>query len=146
MSGMAEMTSVAYKKGNWMRYTLWGLGIICIVVMFTVFMNAMNGEISAAVPEGYKFAVTNNYSEGSRLRTTYYVYDDHIIVEDESFEDDKDNRVVMIYEGVNTFNLQLDREDTMEICELGSCQSHPKVLATIKSLISRKVGREYIGF
>ena len=145
MSGMTEMTSVSYKKGNWMRYTLWGLAAVAITMLIVTFVNMTNGDISAAVPQDYRFAVTDNYVEGSNVRTTYYVYDDHILVEDESFMKGEANRVVMIYDGINTTSLKLDAGDTMEICELGSCREHPKVLATIKSLISRKVGREYIG-
>ena len=143
MSKTAEMSSVAYKKGNIMRYTLWGLGAVAIAVLILTFTNMMNGEISAAVPPDYRFAVTDNYAEGSKVRTTYYVYEDRILAEDESFTDNGVNRVVLVYD-VNTYNLNLDSGDTMEICELGSCKEHPKVLATIKKLISRKVGREYI--
>ena len=145
MSDIAKLSSVAYKKGNWMRYTLWGLAAICITLLLTTFFGAMNGEISAAVPEGYKFAVTDNYAEGSNIRTTYYVYDDCIMVEDESFESNMVNRVVMVYDGINTSTLALNSEDTTEICELGSCHSAPKVLMTVKKLISRRPGREYIG-
>ena len=144
MSKPAEMSSVAYKNGNLMRYTLWALAAVAIAVLITTFMNMMNGNISAAVPQDYKFAVTDNYNDGSRIRTTYYIYDDHILVEDESFIDNEVNRTVMIYEGINTSSLSLDSEDTLEICELGVCKEHPKVLTTIKRLISRKVGREYI--
>lgn len=144
MSG-AELTSIAYKKGNWMRYTLWATAALCITILFSTFFNMMNGEISSAVPAGYRFAVTDNYTEGSRLRTTYYVYDNHIIVEDESFEADAVNRTVMVYDGISTTSLNLDAEDTIEVCELGSCHSAPKVLSVVKQLISRHVGREYIG-
>ena len=80
MSGVAELTSVAYKKGNWMRYTLWATAALCIAILFSTFFNMMNGEISAAVPAGYRFSVVDNYTEGSNLRTTYYIYDNHIIV------------------------------------------------------------------
>lgn len=145
MTTIADISSVAYKKGNWMRYLLWGLGVVCIGALIVTFVTAVNGEISAAVPPDYRFAVANTYGEGSRVRTTYYIYDDHIIVEDEGFENGEVNRSVMIYDDVNTKGLQLNSEDTTEICELGSCKEHPKVLATIKSLLSRKVGREYIG-
>lgn len=144
MSGK-ELSSVAYKKGNWMRYTLWGTAAICIALLLSTFFGMMNGEISAAVPEGYKFSVTDNYSEGSNLRTTYYVYDNCIMVEDESFSSDSVNRTVMIYDGINTATLSSDVEDTTEICELGSCHPSPKILLTIKKLISRRPGREYIG-
>ncbi len=146
MTELANISSVAYKKGNWMRYTLWGLATLCVLVLAVTFVNTMNGEISASVPDGYKFMLTDNYGEGSNVRTTYYVYDGKILMEDESFMDDKVNRVVMIYDGINTNDLTLDNEDRVDVCELGSCKSHPKVLMTIKNLISRKTGREYIGF
>ena len=128
-----------------MRYTLWGAAAVCIVVLFSTFSNMMNGEISAAVPLGYKFAVTDNYNEGSNIRTTYYVYNDRIFVEDESFESTSVNRTVMVYDGVNTNSLELDGEDTIDICELGACHQVPKVLSVIKQLISRRPGREYLG-
>lgn len=145
MSGSAVLSSVAYKKGNWMRYTLWGLGAICIAILFSTFFNMMNGKISAAVPEGYKFAVTDNYTEGSNIRTTYYVYDNKILVEDESFTNDSVDRCVMVYDGISTTDLSLKDDETIEICELGSCHSSPSVLATVRQLISRHPGREYIG-
>jgi len=141
----ANISNVAYKKGNWMRYTLWALAAVCIIILIHTFITTMNGGVSAAVPEDFRFALTDNYSEGSKLRTTYYIYDDKILVVDESVDDSGVNRSVMIYDDVNTTPLYLDSEDTTEICELGSCAAYPKVLSTIKSLISRKVGREYIG-
>ncbi len=145
MTDIANLSNVAYKKGNWMRYTLWGLAAICIAILIYTFVNTVNGDVSAAVPEGYRFSVTDNYVEGSKVRTRYYVYDDKIFVEDESFDDDTVNRVIMIYDGINTTSLQYDT-DTIELCELGACREKPKILATIKSLISRRIGREYIGF
>lgn len=145
MTDIAKLSNVAYKKGNWMRYTLWALAALCIGLLIYTFINTMNGEVSAAVPDNYRFSITDNYSEGSRVRTSYYVYDNEILVVDESFDDNGVNRVVLIYDSINTTSLFLDTEDTTEICELGSCAAYPKVLATIKSLISRKIGREYIG-
>lgn len=145
MTDIANLSNVAYKKGNWMRYTLWGLAAICIAILIYTFVNTVNGDVSAAVPEGYRFSVTDNYVEGSKVRTRYYVYDDKIFVEDESFDDDTVNRVILIYDGINTTSLQYDT-DTIELCELGACREKPKILATIKSLISRRIGREYIGF
>ena len=141
-----DLTSVAYKKGNWMRYTLWGLAAICIAVLFMTFFSTLNGEVSASVPEGYRFSVTDNYAEGSKVRTTYYVYDDQILVEDESFEDNRVNRIVMIYDNVKTSSIVYDPDDVTSICELGACSDKPKALAVIKSLISHKIGREYLGF
>lgn len=144
MTDIAKLSNVAYKKGNLMRYSLWALAAICIGVLIYSFVTMMNGNVSASVPEGYKFSVTDNYTEGSNIRTKYYVYDDRIIVEDESINDDVVNRSVLVYDNVNTVSLQYD-DDTIELCELGACLEKPKILATIKSLISRKIGREYIG-
>lgn len=144
MTDIAKLSNVAYKKGNWMRYSLWALAAICIGVLVYSFITMMNGEVSASVPEGYKFSVTDNYVEGGNIRTRYYVYDDKILVEDESIVGDNLNRSVLIYDGFNTSSLQYD-EETIELCELGSCSEKPRILTTIKSLISRKIGREYIG-
>ncbi len=144
MTDIAKLSNVAYKKGNWMRYSLWALAAICIGVLVYSFITMMNSEVSASVPEGYKFSITDNYVEGSNIRTRYYVYDDKILVEDESIVGDKLNRSVLIYDGFNTSSLQYD-EETIELCELGACNEKPRILATIKSLISRKIGREYIG-
>lgn len=145
MTDIANLSNVAYKKGNWMRYTLWGLAAVCIGILIHTFITTMNGGVSAVVPDDYRFAIVNNYAENSKVRTSYYIYNDKVLVVDESFDDQGVNRSVMIYDNVNTDTLYLDSEDTTEICELGSCGAYPKVLATIKSLLSRKVGREYIG-
>ncbi len=147
MSNLDNISNVAYKKGNWMRYSFWAIAAAAIFILFSMFFNTMfnNGEISAAVPEGYTFAVTDHYAEGSNLRTTYYVYKDHIIVEDESVYNNVVNRTLLIYDNISTANLKLDENDTTEVCELGACYQRPKVLAVIKKLISRRVGREYIG-
>ena len=97
-----------------MRYSLWALAAICIGVLIYTFITTMNGEVSATVPKDYRFAVTNNYSEGSKIRTTYYVYDDKILVEDESFEKSEVDRSVMIYDGINTTSLKYDPSDIRE--------------------------------
>ena len=127
-----------------MRYTLWALAAICIGTLIYSFITVMTGDVSASVPEGYRFSVTDNYIEGSNIRTRYYVYDDKILVEDESRTDEGINRSVLIYDGINTTSLKYDNQTT-ELCELGACSEKPRILATIKSLISRKIGREYIG-
>ena len=140
------ITEVTYKKGNKIRYTLWGLGATLIIFLGVTFLNLVNADVSASVPRDYKFAVIDNYTNGSGLRTTYYVYEDKILVEDENkYGEDGVDRVVMIYDNISTTDLRLDSEDRMDICELGTCQSQPKILFTIKKLLSHKIGREYIG-
>ena len=145
MTDIANISNVAYKKGNWMRYILWALAAVCIGVLIYTFITTISGQVSASIPDDYRFAIINNYAEGSKVRTSYYVYNDKILVVDESFDKDSVNRVVMIYDDVSTDSLYLDSDDTTEICELGSCGSYPKVLKTIKNLLSHKIGREYIG-
>ena len=146
MTDIAKLSNVAYKKGSWMRYTLWGIGTICIAVLLYNFIHIMNGKDAAAsVPEGYRFSVTDDYTDNSTIRTTYYVYEGKILVADESQNDGRINRSVLIYDGISTTSLQLDENDTIEICELGACSERPKVLAVIKRLVSRKIGREYLG-
>ncbi len=145
MSG-TELTAVAYKKGNWMRYTLWGFAAICIAVLIINLLGIMHSDGVAAVPEGYKFSITDRYNNSDKVKTTYYVYDGKIIAEDESFDDNGVNRVLMVYDGVSTSNLEYDGDDTAELCELGACKEQPKVLAVIKKLISRKIGREYVRY
>ena len=144
MTDIAKLSNVAYQKGNWMRYSLWALAAICIGVLIYSFITMMSGDVSASVPEGYRFTVTDNYIEGSNIRTRYYVYDDKILAEDEGITDEGVNRSVLIYDDINTTSLKYD-DETMELCELGACSEKPRILATIKSLISRKIGREYIG-
>lgn len=46
MTDLAGVSNVAYKKGNWMRYTLWGIAAICIIALTVAFINMMN-EASA---------------------------------------------------------------------------------------------------
>ena len=145
MTDIANLSSVTYKKGNWMRFTLWGIGAICVGVLLYNFFHIMNNKDAAAsVPEGYRFSVTDEYIEGSKIRTIYYVYEDKILVADESREDGSINRSVMIYDDINTVSLALDESDTTEVCELGACYEKPKVLAVIKNILARKIGREYI--
>lgn len=143
MSG-AELSSVAYKKGNWMRYTLWGLAAVCIGLLIYTFISTMNGSFSASVPEGYKFAVTDN-PEGSTVRTTYYVYDDKILVESESYNGSSLDRAILVYDNVDTKNLKYNESDVTEVCKGDVCSSQPKVLATIKKMLSHKIGRGYVG-
>ena len=130
-----------------MRYILWSIGVICIIVLFANFIATINKDIGTiSAPDGYKFSVIDNYHENSSITTTYYVYNNNrIITKDESIVDNKPNISMLIYDGINTASLELDEEDTIEICELGACLEKPKIIAVIKKLISRKIGREYIG-
>ena len=129
-----------------MRYLLWALGVVCVAALITTFLNVISSDsFSASIPDGYRFYVSDNYNGDGKLRTTYYVYDNKIIAEDESFSNDKVNRTVLVYDNISTASLQYNDAETTKFCELGACIEKPKVLVTIKNLISRQTGREYIG-
>ena len=145
MTEAAQINNVAYKKGNWMRYLLWGLAAICIGLLIYTFTTTMNSTFSASIPSGYRFAVSDQYAEGSSLRTTYYIYDDKVLVENENYTEDSANRSVFIYDNVDTSSLSYDANETAEICELGTCRTYTKVLSSVKKLLSGKASREYIG-
>lgn len=145
MSG-GELSSVSYKKGNYMRYTLWSLAAICIGLLIYTFITTLNSDISANIPEGYRFSVTENYANDPNIRTSYYVYEDRILVEKESYDDHGLNRSLVMYDGVDTKNLSYDSSQDAEDCdETNSCKARTKALTSIRKLISRKTGREYVG-
>ena len=145
MSG-AELTSVAYKKGNWLRYTLWALAAVCIGVLIYFFVNTLREATASSVPEGYAFAATDGHGSDGKLRTTYYVYDDKILVEDETFKENSVDRIIIIYENIGTDSLSYNFDDTIEICEADNCYNRPRVITKIQKLLAGKIGREYTGF
>ena len=145
MSG-TELTSVAYKKGNWLRYTLWSLAAICIGVLIYFFINTLRDTTSTNVPDGYNFSVIDSHGSDDQIRTIYYVYGDKILVADESPSDNSVNRTILIYENINTADLSYKPDDMTEVCESGICYKRPKVINKIRKLLAGKIGREYTGF
>lgn len=143
MTKVANMSNVAYKKGNWMRYALWGIAAICIGGLIFSFVVAMNEEMSSSIPDGYKFALTDDSKKTSGSKTTYYVYDNKILVENEEGSGETINRIVMMY-NVNTEVLDYDAEAVQQ-CELDNCKEKSEILESIKHLILWKTGREYRG-
>lgn len=145
MTVLGGIDSVTYKKGNKMRYALWGIALIGVIFLATTFGKVLHEQVSATVPEGYRFSVSDNKWASGGLKTVYYVYDDKILVEDINlYVDDEKNvdRVVTIYDDINTVDLRYDEDGE---CDDGEPLSEPKILTTIKSLVSRKIGRQYIG-
>lgn len=146
MSG--SLSSVAYKKGNLMRYALWVLATVCVGLLIYTFVSAMSGEFSTPVPDGYKFIITDNYGKNRQNHTKYYIYDDKILVETENYNDGESSydHSAVIYDNVNTSGLSYQSEDDAEDCEMqDSCTAKAKALTDIRRLISGKPGREYIG-
>ena len=142
MTVVAEISNVSYKKGNLMRYTLWGFVLVGMIFLATTFGKVMHEQVSAVVPEGYRFLVTDKRWASGGLKTVYYVYDDKILVEDINLYADGDevDRAVRIYDDISTYGLEYDND-----CDEEDVLCEPKVLTTIRNLVSRKIGREYIG-
>ena len=144
----AEVTSVAYKKGNWLRYILWTLAVICVGLLTVVFVNMMKGSTSASAPVGYKFALVDNVTDG-QTRTTYYIYDARVIVENANTEGDTTNREALVYDNIDTSSLAYDAENIPESeeCEsLDNCATNRKLISSVKKLISHQASREYTGY
>ena len=139
----AELTSVAYKKGNLMRYSIWAVAIICLVLGGVLSAQMLNAEFSPDVPENYNFAVSDPQTESSGIRTTYYVYNKSIIVKQENIKKGSDEHSTVIYNGIDTSALILDTRDTTNVCDEKACYNIPKVVDAIKKSIHGKAAREY---
>ena len=144
--GSRELSSVTYKKGNWVRYSLWGIATLCIGILIFMFVLTLNNEISATAPNGYKFSISDNYDKDNNTYTTYYIYDDHILVEKRQPKDDNSKPIGIIYDNINTSSLIKEYDDSLNNCGTDDCYPSSKILTAIKKLISNKPGREYIGF
>lgn len=149
MTGVVEMSSVSYRKGGWMRYTLWGVAFVVLIILIITFMSAISDSSSRAIPAGYKFAVIDNHESDNNgndtTTTTYYVYTDRIMVEDDTIRGRKSEKIIMIYDGINTEELVAVANEANKDCTNESCRKNPKVVAKVKKAISGRVGREYTG-
>lgn len=111
-----------------------------------MFISTMNGGISAHIPEGYRFAITENYDENSNIRTSYYVYDDRVLIEKESYDNNGLNRAMIMYEGIDTKKISFDPDSDAEDCEeTNTCKARTKTISAIRKLISHANGREFVG-
>ncbi|MBR2543272.1 hypothetical protein IKF03_01580 [Candidatus Saccharibacteria bacterium] len=130
------------KKENWLRYGFWVIaGLVAIVAIFVLVNMTGNGSSGPNVPSDYKFVVEDHYPKSDSTWATYYVYDNYILVKKDS--EAAKNDPMMIYDGIDSTKLSYDENDTTKICDTDSCYRYPKVLTTIKKLISKKVPREY---
>lgn len=130
------------KKQTFLRYGFWIVAIILAAVAIFVVVNVIGGKASESVPSGYKFVVEDHYAKSGNGWATYYVYDSYVLVKKDG-ENDK-GEPPMIYD-IDTSKLSYNENDTTKICDTDSCYQYPKVLTTIKKLISNKFGREYTG-
>lgn len=142
MSGQ-ELTSVAYKKGNFVRYGLWAIVVVLLIVSAVISTQILKNEFSTTVPSGYKFIVSDAKAEANGNRTTYYVYADSILVDNLDLTSESRKRTSYIYDNVDTSSLELDTEDTYDECDSDACYKIPKVVQSIKKMLHGKIGREY---
>ena len=128
-----------------MRYGLWAIVIILLVILITISVRTIQNEFSSNVPQDYNFSVTDLQNKNIGITTIYYVYSDHIIVE--RISQSENNSVVksdyLIYENINTSSLVYDETAVDTVCDSESCQEIPKVIAKIKKLLNNKASREY---
>lgn len=142
MSGQ-ELSSVAYKKGNFVRYGLWAIVIALLIISAVISVQILKNEFSSTVPSGYKFLVADAQAEANGTRTTYYVYADSILVDTLDLTSESSIRNSYIYDNIDTSSLELDLEDTYDECDKNDCYKIPKVVSSIKKMIQGKAGREY---
>lgn len=110
-------------------------------IWFTI--NHIQDDDTLAVPADYRVAIAELTSV---KLTTYYVYDDKIILKNEfSKSDGTPTSETLVYDGVDTSKIQYSGDDATTVCEVKECKNKKKVLSAIKSTISGKVSREYIG-
>ena len=134
-------TSHAHQN-KFVRYSYWTLAVLAVVLAATFLVTFLNNN-SKAVPDGYKFLIADYPSDDSGNWTTYYVYDNRIIVKSGSKSQNEDEHS-LVYDGLNTSSLVLDDSILAKHCDSKNCYSYPKVLDDIKSMINNKPSREYV--
>lgn len=138
-----EITSVAYKKGNWVRYGLWAIVAALLVASGVITAQILKEQFSSDVPKDYKFLVADEQTEAKGIHTTYYVYDNSIIVKQEKLDSEPPEKTLVIYNDIDTSSLVLNTEETTNVCDSDACYHIPKVVASIKKIIANRASREY---
>ena len=141
MSG--ELSSVAYKKESWKRYILWEIVATLLIVSAIIWIRSIKQEFSSEMPEGYRFAVMDERSEEKGLMTTYYVYDNKIIMKQVGLSEGVEEKPAMIYDGIDTSSLEYNERELEKTCTHKKCYKIPKVVNAIERVLVNKVGREY---
>ena len=129
-----------YKKERWIQYGFWFLAGILVTGAMIFLFKMLNEKTTIAVPANYNYTIEDHYSKDVSLWSTYYVYDNYILVT----RDDCEDRPIMAYD-VDTTTLLYDENDTVKACDKDSCYTYPRVLNAIKRAVSIKFGREYTG-
>ena len=132
------------KKEIWLRYGFWIIAILLAgAAIFALTKISGGGDSGLNVPSDYKFVIEDHYPKSDNTWATYYVYSNYILVKKDG--ESTKTEPMMIYDGIDSSKLKYDLDDTTKICDTDSCYRYPKVLTTIKKLISNKFGREYTG-
>ena len=130
-----------YKKEKWVRYAFWFLAGVLVAIVIAILVSFLNNKTTVRVPNGYAYAIEEHFAKNNNLWSTYYVYDNYILITKDNGEDNP----IMAYDGIGASNLSYKEGDTVRTCDEDSCFDYPKVLITIKKLIANKIGREYTG-
>jgi len=129
-----------YKKERWIQYGFWFIAGILVTGVIFFLVKFLNEKTTIAVPANYNYAIEDHYSKNENLWATYYVYDSYVLVTKDNGEDGP----IMAYD-FDTSILVYDEKETIKTCDKDYCYAYPKVLTTLKKLISTKFGREYTG-
>lgn len=130
------------KRERWLQYGFWIFAALIAVAAIFILINVTSAESGLNVPSGYKFIIEDHHPKSDNTWATYYVYDDYVLVQKDSVA--AKDEPLMIYDGIDTSKLNYDENDTTKVCDADSCYHYPKALTTLKKLISKKSGREYI--
>lgn len=140
---MKDESSSRAKAESWLKYIFVTLMLILAGFAIWFITSHIQDNDVMAIPSGYRLAVAE--STDAKL-TSYYVYDDKIILKTETSQADGTSTTeTLVYDGTDSSKIQYDGDDATEACDVKQCKSKKKVLAAIKSAISGRAGREYIG-
>ena len=122
-----------------MRYGLWTVVAILLVVAAVFFVKGIIEGKAQLVPGGYAYSIVDEHS-GTGV-VTYYVYDGKIY----TVTEDNGNTQILIFDNVDTASIKYDESATKEVCDKKECWRQVKALDTIKQMLAHKAGREYNG-
>ena len=129
------------RKEKWVQYAFWFLAGVLVTFVIFFLIKMLCEKTTITIPPNYNYAIEDHYTKNENLWSTYYVYDDYVLVT----KDTNEESPIMAYDGIGASGLVYDENDIVESCDEDSCYEYPQVLNTIKKFISNKFGREYTG-
>ena len=129
------------RKEKWLQYTFWFFTGVLVAFIIFYLVKMLCEKTTINIPPNYNYAIEDHYKKDEGTWSTYYVYDDYVLVTKDSNEE----APIMAYDGIGASNLTYDESETTKTCDEDACYEYPEILDTIKKFISNKFGREYTG-